>query len=260
MGGDEGREIESSEVVQRALSKGYKGRGVVLHTLKYGENAMIVHLLTDVGGRQSFIVQGVKSTRGRGSKAALFQPLFTVEFEAMHSSHAELHRFREVRSAILLRRTPFDLRRSTIALFMAEVVYRLVKESEANEHLFESIWQSIEALDTIEEGLANFHLFFLANLSRELGFTPSGEWRQGAWFDIREGAYVAMKPTHGYHMTPDEALILKTLLECSVIQIGEIKLNRRERVAFLEAMIRYYGYHLDEIHQVKSIAILRELF
>ena len=58
--------------------KTYKGRGIVLHTLKYGDSSMVVYLLTDVGGRRSYMVQGVRSRSGRGSKLALFQPAVTL--------------------------------------------------------------------------------------------------------------------------------------------------------------------------------------
>mgnify|MGYP002604061073 CR=1 FL=1 len=107
--------------------KSYKARGIVLHTLKYGDSGMVVYLLTDSGGRQSYMVQGVRSARGHGSKLALFQPMFAVEFEGLESSRMQMHRFREVRSGIVLQSLPFDVRKSTIALFMAEVLYRLVK-------------------------------------------------------------------------------------------------------------------------------------
>ncbi len=108
--------------------KTYKARGIVLNSLKYGDSAMVVHLLTDAVGRQSYMVQGVRSSRGRGSKLALFQPMFALEFEGLTSSRQQMHRFREVQSGIVLQRMPFDVRRSTIALFMAEVLYRLVRE------------------------------------------------------------------------------------------------------------------------------------
>lgn len=246
-------------MAQGAL-KGYKGRGVVLHTLKYGESSMVVHLLTDVAGRQSFIVQGVRSSRGRGSKVALFQPLFGVEFEGLSSHRGELHRFAEVRSGIVLRRIPFDIRRSTISLFIAEVLYRLVKESGEHIELFNFVWGSIEALDTIEDGVSNFHLWFLANLSRQLGFMPSGEYHAGMYFDIVEGQFCRGVALHGAVMQPREAQLLYELIECDVMQLAEIELNRERRVAFLEAILQYYGYHLDAIYSVQSIKILQELF
>ena len=103
--------------------KTYKARGIVLNSLKYGDSAMVVHLLTDALGRQSYMVQGVRSSRGRGSKLALFQPMFALEFEGLTSSRQQMHRFREVQSGIVLQRMPFDVRRSTIALFMACLLY-----------------------------------------------------------------------------------------------------------------------------------------
>ena len=240
--------------------KTYKARGIVLNSLKYGDSAMVVHLLTDALGRQSYMVQGVRSSRGRGSKLALFQPMFALEFEGLTSSRQQMHRFREVQSGIVLQRMPFDVRRSTIALFMAEVLYRLVKESEPDSQLFDFVWESIGALDSMEEGVANFHLWFLANLSRLLGFRPGNDYTPGAWFDIREGSFTPLRPPHGEVLSADDARILHDLLECDVRYIAEIGLNRRQRVAYLDALLVYYGYHLDAIHAVQSVRILQEVF
>ena len=240
--------------------KTYKARGIVLHTIKYGDSGMVVYLLTDRGGRQSYMVQGVRSTRGRGSKLALFQPMFAVEFEGVESSRMQMHRFREVRSGIVLQSLPFDVRKSTIALLMAEVLSRLVRDSEPDARLFDFVWGSVEALDTLAEGVANFHLWFLTNLSRFLGFSPGNAYLPGAWFDIREGSFTLQRPAHDQALTADDARILHDLLECDVRYIAEIGLNRRQRVAYLDALLVYYGYHLDAIHAVQSVRILQEVF
>ncbi|MCH5330203.1 MAG: DNA repair protein RecO C-terminal domain-containing protein [Alistipes sp.] len=240
--------------------KSYKARGIVLNTVKYGDSSMVAQLLTDVGGRRSYMVQGIRSSHGHGSKAALFQPMFAVEFEGLESSRMDMHRFREVRSGIVLRSLPFDVRKSTVALFMAEVLYRLVKESEANMPLFDFVWGSVEALDSIEEGTANFHLWFLANLSRFLGFSPGNLYSEGAVFDIREGTFTLLPPAHGQMMNSRNAEIFRDLLECDVRFLGEIGLNRNQRVEFLDAMMEYYAYHLESVRAVRSIKILREVF
>ncbi len=232
----------------------------MLHTVKYGESSMIVHMLTQESGRQSFIAQGVRSKKGRGSKAALLQPLFCVEYIGVRSPMSDLHRFGELRSALTLRSIPFDVRRSAIALFVAELLYRVVRESESNEPLFGFIWSAIEALDNIEEGLANFHLYLLANLSGYLGFTPHGEWREERVIDIAEGSFVDSIPSHGNYVASGEAYIFDQLLNMELHMLGSLKLNREQRVAFLEALIKYYGYHLDTIYEVQSIKILAELF
>ena len=240
--------------------KSYKARGVVLHTLKYGDSSMVVYLLTDVGGRRSYMVQGVRSTRGRGSKLALFQPMFAVEFEGLESPRRQMDSFREVRSGAALRSVPFDVRKSTIALFMAEVLYRLVRESEPNGPLFDFVWGSVGALDAMEEGVANFHLWFLANLSRFLGFYPGNAYTAGAFFDIREGLYTKTPPPHAGYMSGEHARTLDDFIRCDVRCLGEIGLNRRQRVGFLDALLVYYGYHLDAIRAVQSVKILQEVF
>ncbi len=240
--------------------KSYKARGVVLHTLKYGDSSMVVYLLTDIGGRRSYMAQGVRSARGRGSKLALFQPMFAVEFEGLESPRRQMDSFKEVRSGAVLRSVPFDVRKSTIALFMAEVLYRLVRESEPNGPLFDFVWGSVGALDAMEEGVANFHLWFLANLSRFLGFYPGNTYAAGDSFDIREGLYTKTVPPHVSSMSPECARTMNDLIQCDVRCLGEIGLNRRQRVGFLDALLVYYGYHLDAIRAVQSVKILQEVF
>lgn len=241
--------------------KTYKGRGVVLHTLKYGDTSMVAYLLTDVGGRRSFMVQGVRSRNGRGSKLALFQPMFPLEFEGLEpAQQQQMHRFREVKAGFVLGHMPFDVRKSTVALFMAEVLYRLVRESEPNEPLFDFVWNSVGALDAMEEGVANFHLWFLANLGRLLGFSPGNAYAPGDWFDPREGLYVPQCPAHPGSMSQQNAATMHALTACDVRLIARIGLNRAQRVSFLDAMLDYLGYHLDAVSAVQSVRILKEVF
>ena len=240
--------------------KSYKARGVVLGTVKYGDKAIIVNMLTDTFGRQSYIVQGLGSGKGRGSKLAYYQPLFALQFEGIVSDKSELHRMKDVQSSIVMQTIPYDIRKSTIALFMSEVLYRLVGESEANSPLFDFVYGSIEALDAIEEGVANFHLWFLANISRFLGFAPGNEYTKDSFFDMREGLYTPVQPLHEKFCNREYAQLLNDLIECDVQYLGEIGLNRTERVEFLAAMLKYYSYHLESIKTVESLRILQEVF
>ena len=90
------------------MSRSYKARGVVLHTVKYGESSLVAYLFTDVGGRQTYMIQGVRSSRGRGNKAALFQPMFLLEFEGIEQPHAQMHRMKDAHNLVPLTSLPFD--------------------------------------------------------------------------------------------------------------------------------------------------------
>ena len=126
--------------------------------------------------------------------------------------------------------------------------------------LFDFVWGSVEALDAATEGVANFHLWFLSNLCRFLGFPPGNEYMPDAWFDIAEGHYTMDMPAREHRMSQQNALILRDMLECDVRYLAEVGLNRHQRVNFLDALLAYYAYHLDTIHSVQSIRILQEVF
>ena len=240
--------------------KSYKARGVVLGTVKYGDKAVIVNMLTDTMGRRSYIVQGLGSGKGRGSKLAYFQPLFVLQFEGLISDKSDLHRMKDVQNGVVLQSIPYDIRKSTIALFIAEVLYRLVGESEENMILFDFVYGSVEALDAMTEGVSNFHLWFLAHLSRFLGIAPGNEYAEDSYFDMREGVYTPIRPLHDKFCNQEYARLLNDLIECDVEYLGEIGLNRTQRVDMLHALTDYYTLHLDSIKRVQSLSILQQLF
>lgn len=242
--------------------KSYKARGIVLHTMKYGENSMVVFMLTDLLGRQNYMVQGVRSARGKGgsNKSALFQPMFVVDFVGLESNRMQMHRLREVRSALTLTSLPFDVRKSTIALFMAETLYRLIREVEPQSPLFEFVAGSVAALDGLEEGIANFHLWFMVRLSAWLGFYPGNEYIPDGYFDIQEGLFVRHVPDHRLALSADNSRILGIFMSEDIGGLSSVTLSRTQRSGFLAALLTYFGYHLDSIHNVRSLDILREVF
>ena len=229
----------------------YKARGVVLHTIKYGDSSMVAYLFTDLFGRMNYMIQGVHSSRGRGNKAALFQPMFLVEFEGIEQPQARMHRMKEVRSLTPLSSLPFDVRKSTISLFMAEVLYRLIRESEANEPLFDFVCRSVVQLDRMTEGISNFHLWFLVQLSAYLGFYPGNEPIPNGYFDIRGGVFTPSVPAHRICMDASCSGLLGDLMDCEADRLGSLPLSRTQRSAFMESMLLFFGYHLDAIRTVR---------
>lgn len=241
--------------------KQYKARGIVLNTIKYGESSMVAQLLTDVGGRKGYMVQGLGkgATKSRG-KGALFQPMFLLDFVGIESNKTELDRLKEVTLAEPLQQIPFDVRKSTIALFMAELLYRLIREVEPNSPLFDYVYGSVVALDRMEGGEYNFHLWFLVGLSRYLGFYPSGDYTEGDIFDIEAGCFTSRYPHSGLYINAENSLLLHRLMEVDADQLATITLSRVQRKEFIASLLAYFGYHLDTIHSISSLRILSEVF
>ncbi len=253
--------------------KTYKARGIVLHSVNYSESSLVVYLLTDTHGRQTYMMQGARGggggragggTGGRKgrSKTAILQPMFVLEFEGLQSPKMQMHRMKDVRQAFPLRTTPFDVRKSTISLFMAEVLYRVVREVEPHSPLFDFVAACVEALDDMEDAaaVANFHLWFLVQLSAHLGIYPGNEYLSGAWFDISEGLFTPIKPSHLNCFSDDNSRIFGLLMAADAAALAQINLARGQRSAFLVAMMSHFTYHLESAGTIRSIDILRDVF
>ena len=206
------------------------------------------------------MVQGVRSTKGRGSKASMLQPMFPLEFEGISTPHSQMDRMRDVRLAFPLHSMPFDVRKSTIALFMAEVLYKLGREGEPNSPLLEFVMNSVAALDSMEEGISNFHLWFMVQMSAFLGFYPANEYGTGDFFDIVEGSFTPLPPSHNMVIGRENSGLLHSLMECKPAELASLKLTRIRRGDFLASLLHYFGYHLDTVGKIESLKILSEVF
>ena len=138
----------------------HKTRGIVFKTTDYGDSSIIVQVFTEKFGLQSYIVNGAKKPKAKISRN-MFQPLHLLDMVVYHKNTGNVQRIKEVKNAPVLQTIPYDVIKSSLAIFLNEVLYKAVKQQSADEDLFEYVFNAIEWLDHQNEGLANFHLFFL---------------------------------------------------------------------------------------------------
>ena len=187
--------------------------GIVLHVLKYNDTSNIVEMYTELSGRASFLVTVPRSKKAT-VKSVLFQPLALIEFEADYRPNTSLFRIKEAKSFSPFTSIPYDPFKSAIALFLAEFLYRAIREEAENRPLFAYLQHSILWLDTCKISFANFHLVFLMRLSRFLGLYPNlDDYHAGDYFDnfnldysVIEGEELVLAPTFKFtidSITPD---------------------------------------------------------
>lgn len=238
----------------------YKTEGIVLHGLKYGDNGRIVTVYTESFGRCSFILQGIHAKKS-ANKVNLLQPLFLLEMEIDHRQGKELQRARELKISHPYQFVPFDIVKSSQAIFLAELLYKVLKEEESRAELFQFLNNSFQILDLLQKGAANFHLAFLIQLTRYMGFAPTANFEEGRqFFDMISGTFTSGKPPHVYYMEQEECRIFSAFLNSSYEDIGHIALTVTQRNILLLKMIDYFSLHLGIKLQIKSLEILRELF
>jgi DNA repair protein RecO (recombination protein O) len=236
-----------------------KTSGIVLHTTKYSESSLIVKLYTREHGLQSCIINGVRSKRSK-NKASLFQPLALVDAVIFINEKPGLQRISEIALQQQYVSLPFDIIKSSIALFLNEVLSRSVKEAHPDEELFDFIKNSLLILDLTIENPSNFHLGFMLQLSRYLGFAPQGEFSEKTpVFDLQEGKFVSVLPQHPHYITSMVSRLLFALINTDYGGLSTVRLDRTERKQLLNALVQYYQLHINGFGSVRSLEILEEV-
>ena len=237
-----------------------KVRGIVLHQIKYKESSAIVHIYTDVHGRQSYMINNVRGKKGQ-HRVNLLQPLFFLEMEVYHKPVRELHRIKEFNQFISFRSLPFDFNKSTQAMFIAEVLYKSLKEEEANPELFEFLVNSIQWLDTAEKDYSLFHILFLVQLTKYLGFFPENNYSDHSrYFDLRNGQFTGNVQIHPEIVSSDVSMIFHQLLKRSFSNLHGLKIDHDLKSRVTDSLLDYYRLHVQDFGKLRSIGVLKEIY
>jgi DNA repair protein RecO (recombination protein O) len=217
-------------------------------------------MYTEVFGRVSYLV-----SRNRGKKTtvskALFMPLSVVEMEVEHQNKRDLHRIRETRQCYPLNQLFADPVKNALALFIAEVLFRVVKDTEPDARLFDYLYRSIYLLELTEDGVANFHVVFLLHLLHYLGIFPNTDsYAEDYYFDMQNGVFADCPPLHRHYLNREESQIFARLFKISYENMSLYSFSRQDRVNILNRILTYYRIHLPEIPEIKSLTILQALF
>jgi DNA repair protein RecO (recombination protein O) len=237
-----------------------KTRGIILHQIKYTDSGIVSHIYTKKYGRQSFLIKGMRSKK-TGKHNILFQPLFILDLVLYYKSSHEMQNLKEFSVSF----TPYDIysniKKSSVAIFLGEILSSVLKEETPNEEMFDYIEKSIIYFDNCKEAYANFHIAFLAGLSSYLGFEPGPRNDDDdLFFDMQNGAFVTMPPVHGNYANEQISGILAQFFTSSYDNISEITLTGKLRNDVLETLVKFYSLHLPGLKKIKSLEVLKMVF
>jgi DNA repair protein RecO (recombination protein O) len=218
-----------------------KTRAIVLHTTKYSESSLIAHLYTSEFGRQSYIVQGARRTRSK-FHFNNFQPLSILDLQVDNKPNRDLQRLRELYLIHPFNQMHTDIVKNAIALFIGEVLYRTLRDTEGNHPLFEYLENAIQILDICESGCVNFHVIFLIHFTRFIGIFPENT----SELDNFQPGDITMK--------------VHDLLRYPLKDLDKLKIDNYTRNQILDALVDYYYFHLEGMGRLSSLKVLREIF
>jgi len=237
----------------------HKTRGIVFKTTDYGETSVIVQVFTEKFGLQSYMVNGARKPKARISRNML-QPLHLLDMVVYHKSTGNIQRIKELKNSPQLQTIPYNVIKSSLAMFLNEVLYKSAKQQTADENLFDFVFNAIEWLDHQTEGLVNFHLLFLVRLTRYLGFYPDRYLAGEAdYFDLKNGVFCRYKPDSVLYLSPPHTQNFVALLQSSFENIAQLKLSNEDRRHLVTKLLEYFALHIEGFGNVRSHEVLEEV-
>ncbi|MBL7891038.1 MAG: DNA repair protein RecO [Bacteroidia bacterium] len=233
-------------------------KAIVLRTTKYTDNSLIVNAYTDRFGLQSYIVRGVHSRTSK-VKVNYFQGLTLLEMIVTKTEKTQLERINEVTGAYSLI-IEFDHIKNAIALFLNELLYKTIREEESNPKLFGFLINAFEILGLKENKCANFHLVFMLQFAKYLGFYPTENYSgENKIFDLIEGRFLNKAPHHIHYAGETLSRFIYELMNIKFETSEQVKITNAERKQLVSIFLDYYKLHNALSSGLTSHLILEQL-
>ena len=236
----------------------HKTRGIVLRTTSYAETSVVVHVFTEKFGVQSYLVNGVKKAKAKIS-INILQPLHLLELVVYQKNSGGLQRMAEARQLPPFHRIPYDIIKSSLVLFLNEMLYKSIKQQGPDEAMFEFVFNAIHWLYSSEKTPVNFHLYFLLKFTRYLGFFPAPQQAGQHFFDLKDGVFTKYAPNHSLVLHEPHTSQWAILLTSRLITLENVKISNVDRRVLLHKLIDFYRLHIDNVGDIRSCEILEEV-
>jgi DNA repair protein RecO (recombination protein O) len=240
----------------------FKTSAIILKTTKYGETSLVVTAYTELFGVQTYMVNGVRTSKKSGLKASLYQPASVVEMEVYHNEKNTLHRIRECNRKHVFMNLLTDVVKNSIAVFMMELMYKLLKQPEPNADLFYFCEDALLQLDEAPANIAaNLPLFFTLHLSSFFGFKIDDNYsEENCFLDLQEGNFIPERPHHTHFLSGENALLSSELLKIMVpSELSQLKMNKLKRRELLAKYMDYYSLHIHDFGVMKTLMVMQEV-
>ena len=227
---------------------------IVLSKLKYRDNDIIIKLFVRELGLTSFIVRG----GSKKNKTNYFQQLSLLEIEFDFNSKKNLHYFKDFEGKYNLKTIHTDFKKMGVIIFLSEVLSKILIHQQKDYHLYDFIEDAIKYYDKDVFSSA-FHIVFLINLSKFLGFYPDMKNNDYQYFDLQHGFYTNTKDSD-YIIYDDDLKCFNKILGINFDDLNRLTFTLVQRKKLLDNIILYYRLHIENFVSVKSLEVLRKLF
>lgn len=240
----------------------FRTKGIVLRTVAYGETSIIALIYTELFGIQSYLVNGVRTSKKPALKGNLFQPASILDMEVYHNELKNLQRVKEARWHILYRHIFFNVYKNAVAMFMTELLQKVLKQPESNSDLYNFIEDAYIQLDEADTRItANYPGFFAIHLMAFLGSKIQDNYSDlNNILNLQEGRFEKESPMHHLYADTDASFAISQLLKAMhPHELEDIGLNNNTRRQALDTIIQFYTLHVNDFGTMRSLPVLKEV-
>ena len=227
-------------------------KAIAIHTIPTNDRGGVVLLFTERYGMRPYYV-----TLGKNS--TLYQPMTLLEVVERERRAGSMRMLAEVRRDPPLLQVPMHPLKASVALFMAEVLHRSLAEEQPMPALFYYCHIRMQSLD-LDDQVALYPIGFLCRLIDHLGFAPPEAKEHTSCLDLVYGEWLSTPPLHGDFLQGDEATRFGKAIHANHEALEELARTLTERRLLLDQLVRYLQIHLHHERELKSYAVLREVF
>ena len=233
-------------------------KAIVFSAIKYAEADLIVSCFTEKEGIKTYLLRNILKSKSRKLKASQFQLLTQLELVAYHKNKGSLESIREAKVIYPYKTLHTNVIKTSMIMFLAEMLKNCIKEEEPNAGLFEYLENVLYWLDCHED-IANFHILFLLKLSSHLGFQPDDSNINAPFFNHQEGCF--QENESGIYCDKGPVVEdFKYFFGINFDSINAIKIRKKARLDVLNLLLNYYQLHLQDYKKPKSLLVLNQLF
>jgi DNA repair protein RecO (recombination protein O) len=236
----------------------YTTRGIVLHQLRYSETSVIVKIFTEQYGLKSYIFKGVHKKKA-AVKSSLLQHLNLVELVCEDKDYGGLQHPKELRLEYPYRTLTSDIRKSSIGLFVNEMLLHAIRHEEVDAAMFGFLRDALIWLDRAEGPVVDFHLWLCIHLTHYFGFQPQESVGNPSFFDLEEGLFRASGGGVEGYMDAACTKAFHHLLNTPLEELSLRVLPHALRTQLLQQIINYYRWHIPDFGEIQSHRILAEV-
>jgi len=231
---------------------------IVLSKIRYKDNDIIVKLFTKEYGAISFIVKGSQNSKKNKIKYVYFQELTILEIQFNYNSKRDLQYIKDIEIKHSYTSSHTDLVKVSVIMFLSEVLSNVITHQKRDIQLYNYIEESLIWYD-INKSNTYFHMIFLIELTRYLGFYPDMLSNNFKYFNLEGGSYEKSK-TSEYSITGDSLNLFNQILGIKFDSNPLPALNSKDKMEIINIILTYYKLHINNFKPIKSLEIVKNIF